>query len=260
MMVAPSDLFDQFSLAGKHAFITGASSGLGAHFAKVLSAAGASVGLAARRSDHLQHLADQIKGPAIPITMDVTDQDAIKQGLDAYFKAAGQWPDILINNAGIADPTGFLDAEEDQTDAVFATNQKSVFMMAQAMSKRWIDANTPGVIINIASIAGLRAMGGAASYAASKAAVIQMTKVQALELARHQIRVNAIAPGYFSTEINQGFLNSPQGEALIKRIPMRRAGDFQDLNGVILLLASDASAFMTGSIITIDGGHLCSSL
>ena len=259
-MTAPSDLFDAFNLAGKHAFITGASSGLGAHFAKVLSMAGASVGLAARRLDRLQDLADEINGLAIPIAMDVTDQTDIEQGLESYFKTSGQWPDILINNAGIADPTGFLDAEEDQTDAVFATNQKSVFMMTQALAKRWIDAGKPGVIINIASIAGMRPMGGAASYAASKAAVIQMTKTQALELARHQIRVNAIAPGYFSTEINQEFLNSPQGEALIKRIPMRRVGDYQDINGVILLLASDASAFMTGSIITIDGGHLCSSL
>ena len=259
-MTSTPQVFDAFNLAGKHAFITGASSGLGAHFANVLSEAGAHVGLAARRLNRLQDLADEINGTAIPIAMDVTDQTAIEQGLNAYFQVVGQWPDILVNNAGIADPTGFLDAQEDQTDAVFATNQKSVFMMAQAMAKRWIDAGKPGVIINIASIAGMRAMGGAASYAASKAAVIQMTKTQALELARHQIRVNAIAPGYFSTEINQGFLNSPQGEALIKRIPMRRAGDYQDLNGVILLLASDASAFMTGSIVTIDGGHLCSSL
>ena len=259
-MATPSDPSALFSLTHKHALITGASSGLGAHFAKVLSSAGANVGLAARRLDRLHDLAQTIGDTAVPIEMDVTDKGSIHNGLDAYVEATGHLPDILINNAGIADPTGFLAAEDDQTDAVFATNQKAVFSMAQAISRRWIDAAMPGVIINIASIAGLRPMGGAASYAASKAAVIHLTKVQALELARHQIRVNAIAPGYFSTEINQDFLNSPQGEGLIKRVPMRRVGQYQDLDGVVLLLASDASGFMTGSVITIDGGHLCASL
>ena len=256
---------DLFSLKGKYALITGASSGLGLHFAHVMAKAGANVGLAARRMDRLVENADRINhagydGRAFAIGLDVTDQSQINTAFDDFQNQTGRLPDILINNAGIADPTSFLHAEDQETDRVFDINQRAVFKIAQMMSRRWVAAGQPGCIINIASITGMRALGGAASYAASKAAVIHLTKVQALELAKHQIRVNAIAPGYFATDINQDFFATPAGEALIKRIPMRRVGAYQDLDGGILLLASDAGRFMTGTILTIDGGHLCSSL
>ena len=147
-----------------------------------------------------------------------------------------------------------------ETRKVFETNQTAVFSASQNLAQRWVDAKQGGVIVNIASIAGLRVMGGAAAYVASKAAVAHLTKVQALELARYGIRVNAIAPGYFETEINSGFLNSEAGQKLIKRIPMRRTGQPEDLEGLMLLLCSDRSSYMTGSVIPIDGGHLTTSL
>ncbi|MCE2517549.1 MAG: SDR family oxidoreductase [Alphaproteobacteria bacterium] len=247
-------------LTGQHAFITGASSGLGAHFAKVLSSAGATVGLAARRADKLAEVAATLDGPAHVIEMDVTAPDSIAAGLDAYLHSAGQLPDILINNAGIADPAGFLQADREKTQAVFATNQMAVMDVTQDLCRRWVANGQGGNVIHISSITGLRAVGGAAAYAASKAAVAHLTKIQALELARHQIRVNAIAPGYFATEINEDFLETDAGQALIKRIPMRRCGTRDDLNGALLLLASGMSAYMTGTVIPVDGGHLCSSL
>lgn len=249
-----------FTMTGKHVLITGASSGLGAHFAKTLAGAGATVGLAARRRDRLVSLADAIGGNAHIIEMDVTDPSSIAAGIDAYAAAAGQLPDTLINNAGIADPKGFLDAERQDTKAVFETNQMAVFDTAQDLARRWVAQGMAGNIINIASIAGERVIGGAAAYAASKAAVAHLTKVQAMELARHNIRVNAIAPGYFATEINADFLQSDAAQKLIKRVPMRRIGAFQDLDGVLLLLASEMSSYMTGAVIPVDGGHLCASL
>ncbi len=252
---------DFFSdLKGKRALITGASSGLGAHFAKTLIRHGAVVGLAARRLDRLNALATELGVNAHTVQMDVTDTSSIAIGFDEFEKQSGGMPDILINNAGMADPKGFLDAAPQDTQTVFDTNQTAVFNTAQNMSRRWIEANRGGVIINIASIAGLRVMGGAAAYVASKAAVAHLTKVQALELARYGIRANAIAPGYIETEINSGFLNSDAGAKLINRIPMRRTGQPEDLEGLILLLCSDRSAYMTGSVIPIDGGHLTTSL
>jgi NAD(P)-dependent dehydrogenase (short-subunit alcohol dehydrogenase family) len=253
-------MMQSFDLTGRHALVTGASSGLGAHFAKVLSAAGAEVGLAARRQTKLKAVSKTLTGPNHIIEMDVTNPDSITAGLEAYVTAAGHLPDVLVNNAGIADGTGFLEAKREKTEAVFATNQMAVFDVAQAMSRQWVDAGRGGSIINITSIMGMRAAGGAAAYATSKAAVEHLTKIQALELARYQIRVNAIAPGYFETEMNDGFLASRAGKAMIERVPMRRAGELQDLDGVLLLLASDMSAYMTGAVIPVDGGHLCSGL
>ena len=263
-MTTDSDYY--FSdLKGKRALITGASSGLGIHFAKTLSSHGVIVGLAARRADRLQTLADQINadsanGTAHPITIDVTIDETIKAGFDQFENVSGGRPDILINNAGIADPKGFLEASPEDTKQVFDTNQTAVFSTSQEIARRWVLAEQGGVIVNIASIAGLRVMGGAAAYVASKAAVAHLTKVQALELARYGIRANAIAPGYFETEINRAFLKSDAGQKLIKRIPMRRTGQPEDLEGLILLLCSERSSYMTGSIIPIDGGHLTTSL
>lgn len=254
-MPAPS-----FNLTGKRALITGASSGLGAHFAATLSAAGAVVGLAARRGEKLSDLANQLPNESHVIPMDVTDPSSISAGIDGFISASGGLPDLLINNAGIADPVGFLHAERKDTEAVFATNQLAVFDVSQILCRKWVDAGHPGNVINISSITGEHAVGGAAAYAASKAAVAHLTKVMALELARHQIRVNAIAPGYFATEMNEEFLASDAGKALIKRVPMRRSGQLEDLDGLLLLLASDLSSYMTGTVIPVDGGHLCRSL
>lgn len=249
-----------FDLRGKLALVTGASSGLGRHFASTLARAGAEVGIAARRRDRLIKMAEEAEGRMIPVEMDVTDPGSVAAGLDALAAEAGCPVSILVNNAGIADATPFLEAERKNTEAVFATNQMAVFEVAQAFSRRLVESGVGGSIINIASIAGIRAMGGAAAYAASKAAVAHMTRVQALELARYGIRANAIAPGYFETELNQGFLKSDAGQALVRRIPMRRTGEAQELDGLLLLLASERGSYITGAVIPVDGGHLSSSL
>ena len=249
-----------FRLDGRIALITGASSGLGQRFARVMIEAGATVGIAARRRDRLDELASTLGPAAIPLTMDVTDPASISAGLDALEASAGGRATVIVNNAGIADPNGFLKAQRSDTEAVFATNQMAVFDVAQQAARRMIEHGDSGSIINISSITGLRAVGGAASYAASKAAVAHLTKVQALECARHGIRVNALAPGYIATDMNADFLASDAGAALIRRIPLQRSGTAQDLDGALLLLAGDAGAFITGAVLPVDGGHLAASL
>lgn len=168
--------------------------------------------------------------------------------------------DILVNNAGIAREGQLLDLSEDDWDAVLDTNAKGIFLMTQAVARAMQARGVGGSIINIASILGLRQGGMVASYAASKAAAIQFTKVSALELARFGIRVNAIAPGYVATDLNAEFFESDAGRAMIKRIPQRRLGELEDLDGPLLLLASASSSYMTGSVIEVDGGHLVGSL
>lgn len=248
----------EINLSGKTALVTGASSGLGAHFAKVLARAGAHVFLAARRSESLASLADEIVaagGLAEAITLDVSSAHSIS--LNAQFFAE---VDILVNNAGVTREGPMLDMSEEDWDAVMDTNAKGIFLMTQAVASAMKAREVGGSIVNIASILGLRQGGMVSSYAASKAAAIQFTKVAALELARFGIRVNAIAPGYIRTDLNSEFFASDAGRALIKRIPQRRLGALEDLDGALLLLASDASSFMTGSVIEVDGGHLVSSL
>lgn len=255
-------LTDFFGLAGTVALVTGASSGLGAHFARVLAGAGCTVGLAARRAERLEALAGEISaagGQAIALGMDVTEPGSVEAGLDALTAEAGA-PAILVNNAGMAPGARFLDAEDADTDAVFELNQRAAWRVAQGFCRRLVDAGQGGAVVNIASITGLRPVGGAAAYAVSKAAVVQMTQVMALELARHRIRVNALAPGYIDTDLNRAFLASEAGQRLVKRIPMRRTGRLQDLDGALLLLASERSAFMTGAVIPVDGGHLVAGL
>ncbi len=254
--------FGYFGLEGQIALVTGASSGLGMHFAQTLAAAGCTVGLAARRGDKLRSLAEQIEaqdGTAIVLEMDVTDAASVDAGLERLTEIAGT-PTILVNNAGTAAPASFLEATPDETAQVFALNQNAPWQVAQSVCRRLVEAKLGGSIINIASITGLRTLGGAASYVVSKAALVQMTKVLALELARHDIRVNAIAPGYFATDLNRDFLESDAGQKIIRRVPMRRSGNLEDLDGALLLLASNRSRFMTGSIIPVDGGHLVSGL
>lgn len=251
-------LFSRFRLDGKRALITGASSGFGAHFAQLLSAAGADVVLAARRADKLAGLqkALQAKGRrASSVSMDVGSRDSVLAGFDQIGTC-----DIVINNAGITVTRALLDQTEEDWDSVIDTNLKGCWLVATEAARRLRSAEKPGAIVNVASILGERVAAGVAPYAISKAAVIQATKVMALELARYQIRVNALLPGYVVTDLNRDFLESEAGEKLRSRIPTRRFGDINDLDGPLLLLCSEAGTGMTGSCVTVDHGHLLSSL
>ena len=254
--------FDRSVLKGKVALVTGASSGLGRHFASVLANAGASVGLAARRTDALQALAADIAsagGKAAVARLDVTDSKSIAAAVAAVESDLGPI-DILVNNSGTSVPKGVLEQTEKDWDDVVDVNLKGAFLMATEVARRMRDRGQGGSIINIESILSFRQAGHVAPYAASKAGLTQLTRTMALELARIGIRVNGIAPGYFATEINHGFFDTEPGQALIRRIPQRRVGQYEDLDGPLLLLASDASRYMTGSTLVVDGGHLCSSL
>ena len=247
-----------FNLTGKTALVTGASSGLGSHFAKCLGKAGAAVVLAARRADRLQSLQAELAKASIEaraVELDVTSGDAVAAALDA----AGPI-DILVNNAGITIVKPALEMPEKDWDAVVDTNLRGAWLMAQGAAKRWVGDKRPGVIVNIGSILGLRTIGQVAPYNASKAGLIHLTQVLAMEWARYRIRVNAICPGYIETEMNSDFWKTPGGQRLIERIPQRRIGQPEHLDGALLLLASDAGEFMTGSVVTVDGGHTVNSL
>lgn len=246
-------------LCGQRALVTGASStGFGAHFARTLVRAGAEVVVAARRMEPLEALAAEIVsggGRARAVAMDVTDAASVA----AAFEAAGA-VDVLVNNAGVERSGRVLDIDEAAWDHVFDVNVKGMWLAATEAARRMKDAGRGGSIINIASITGHRGAGGVAPYSVSKAAVLHMTRQLAWGLARDGIRVNSISPGYFETELNRDFLRSERGEALRGRIAMRRFGAFSDLDGALLLLASPSSAFMTGSDIVVDGGHLLTPL
>lgn len=253
---------DPFALAGHVALVTGASSGLGAHFARVLAGAGARVAVAARRVDKLAAIAASaaVKNTKITaVAMDVTDAKSVAHAFAAAENALGTVT-VVVNNAGLVVAKPALDQSEADWDSVIDTNLKGAWLLAQEAARRMVAAKKNGTIINIASVLGVRVAGGVAPYAVSKAGLIQMTKALALEWARHGIRVNALAPGYIETDLNRDFLNSDAGQAMMKRIPQRRFGRVEDLDGPLLLLASDASRYMTGAVVAVDGGHLVSSL
>ena len=251
---------DRFDLTGKVALVTGASGGLGLHFAHTLAEAGAKVALAARRMEQLEANVAAIGGDAsIAVAMDVTDPDSVDRGMAEVAERLGP-AGIVVNNSGVTATRSALDLAADEWDRIMDTILKGAWLVARAAARRLIEARLPGSIINIASILGFRVAGHVAPYAASKAGLVQLTQALALEWARHRIRVNAIAPGYIETDLNRDFFASNPGKALIARIPQRRLGQIGDLDGALLLLASDASAYMTGSSIVVDGGHLQSSL
>jgi NAD(P)-dependent dehydrogenase (short-subunit alcohol dehydrogenase family) len=241
------------------ALVTGASGGLGGHFARVLHGAGASVALAARRVDAVAAAATALGERAMAVALDVTDAASIAAALDAIEARFGTC-DLLVNNAGIAVTRPFLDQSEAEWDQVMDVDLRGAFVTAQEAARRMVAAGVPGAIVNIASILGARVIPGVASYSAAKAGLVHLTRQMAVELARHRIRVNAIAPGYVTTDINRDFFASEAGQALIRRIPQRRLGTLDDLTGPLLLLASAAGAHMTGSVVTVDGGHSVNSL
>ena len=256
------DIANKFSLVGKIALVTGASGGLGKHFAEILAGAGATVAVGARRVEKVKEVVSGITatgGKAIAVNLDVSDRASIIGAFDEIEEKVGT-VNICVNNAGISGRDSALDTSDDGWDEVFSTNLKGTWMVTQETTKRLVAKSIGGSIINIASILGERVMPGVLTYTVSKAGVVQLTKALALEWARHNIRINAIAPGYVETDLNRALLQSDMGKKIIQRIPQRRTGELSDLDGPLLLLASDASAFMTGVILPVDGGHLVSSL
>jgi 3-oxoacyl-[acyl-carrier protein] reductase len=252
--MTPPSLFD---LSGDVALVTGASSGLGRRFALVLARNGAKVILVARRKERLDTLAREIGadgGEALPVAADVADRAEIARAFDNGEATFGPVT-VLINNAGVARPSSFLGMREDAWRQTLDVNLDAVVMTAQEGARRMVAARG-GAIVNIASILSFGVQKGNLAYAVSKAAVLQATRAMALELAPKGVRVNAIAPGYFSTEINAEYLASPQGEAMARAVPMGRFGAEGELDGALLLLASRAGSFITGATIVVDGGHM----
>jgi 3-oxoacyl-[acyl-carrier protein] reductase len=247
-----------FDVGKETILITGASQGLGRQFARVLAGNGAAVVLAARQVAKLKSLEDEIRakgGRAAAVQMDVTDTASITKAVDAAEAALGPVT-VLVNNAGIAVERLAVEQTEADWDAVIGANLKGAYFTATEVARRMIARKQEGNIVNIASVLGFGVMKFVSPYTISKAGIVQATKAMALELAGNNIRVNALAPGYIDTEMNHEFWATPGGERLIKRIPQRRVGAESDLDGAILLLASQASRYMTGSVITVDGGFL----
>jgi 3-oxoacyl-[acyl-carrier protein] reductase len=249
-----SSLFD---LSGETALVTGASSGLGRRFAAVLAAQGANIVALARRKERLDTLTREIAekgGKAIAIAADIGDRSRIAKAFDQAEAEFGR-VSVLVNNAGITRPSAFLAMAEEDWRATLDINLDAVIFTAQEAARRM--ANTGGgAIVNIASILSLGVQKGNLAYVVSKAAVAQATRAMALELAAKGVRVNAIAPGFFTTEMTEDYLATPQGQGMLRAIPMRRFGEEGELDGALLLLASRAGSFMTGATVVVDGGHV----
>lgn len=246
-----------FSLKKRVAFVSGASSGLGLHMAEVLAEAGAAVVLAARRRGLIDAAVADFtsKGyQAYGVDLDVTRAEAIAAAFNAAEEKSGASVDVLINNAGILYAETFLRQEEAQVSNIFDTNLKGAFLVAQEAGRRMSKAGA-GSIVNIASTAGLRAGATMASYGASKAALMHLTRIAALELAGKGVRVNTLCPGNFDSDMQKVFEEKGFTETLLRRTPQQRFGKPGDLDGALLLLASDAGRYMTGTVVTVDGGQ-----
>lgn len=247
---------------GRVALVTGASSGIGEHLALLLARRGYRLALAARRVANLSTTADCCRAAGATevetFSMDVMSAAGIEGTMETIASRFGR-VDLLVNNAGIAGGAMALDTSVEQFDAIMATNVRGAWLVATAVA-RLMRNSGGGDIVNIASILGLRVANAVAPYAMSKAAVIQMTRALALEWARHEIRINALAPGYIETELNSSFFATEAGQAMVRRIPQRRLGQLSDLDAPFLLLATGASRYLTGAVLTVDGGHHISSL
>jgi NAD(P)-dependent dehydrogenase (short-subunit alcohol dehydrogenase family) len=250
---------DMFSLKDRVALVTGASSGLGVQFARALADNGAAVALVARRTERLAETKKAIEaagGRAVAIEADVTDRAAMARAFEAAEKAFDTVT-ILVNNAGIAQaPARVTEVSPEEWRKVLGVDLDALFFWAQEAARRMLAAKKQGAIVNIASVLALGVSKGTAAYAVAKAAVVQTTKALALELAFKGVRVNAIAPGWFVTEINDEYLSGEAGAAIKRDIPMGRFGQEGDLDGALLLLASDAGSYITGATLVVDGGQV----
>lgn len=245
-----------FSLDGRTVLVTGASSGLGRHFALTLARAGADVSVAARRLDKLQEVVSRIEKigrRAVAVEMDVTDGEGIHRAVEQAEHVLGPIH-VLVNNAGVALPKPVLENDENDWDYIVGTNLKGAFFVAREVARHMVERGQGGNIINNASAVAFKVSKGLATYGAAKAGLVHLTQSLALELARDNIRVNALAPGYVETDMNRSFFKSGAGEKVVERIPCKRVGELSELDGPLLLLASDASKYMTGSVIVVDGG------
>jgi len=252
----------ELTLTGRNALVTGANGGLGSHFAETLAAAGANVAIAARRVDSLRPVRESLARHGVKVEsvpLDVTDPASVAAAFEQASSALGPIT-VVINNAGVAITKPLLEQTEDDWQQVIEVNLNGAWRVAQAAARHMVQNAQGGSIVNIGSILGLRVSAQVPSYAASKGAIVQLTKAMALELARHRIRVNALAPGYVETAMNRDFFATDAGQALVKRIPQRRVGTPAELDAALLLLASDAGSYMTGSVLTVDGGHVIGSL
>jgi NAD(P)-dependent dehydrogenase (short-subunit alcohol dehydrogenase family) len=250
-------------LKNRRVLVTGASSGLGSHFARLAARCGAKVVIGARRKDRLDALALELQSLGSPhvtaLQLDVASETSVTQAFDEI-AASGDALDVVVNNAGISAGAKALTQPIAQFDEIMAINLRGVWLVACEAARRWTAAGRGGSIVNIASIQGERVAPGISAYSTSKAGVVHMTKSLAMEWARHGIRVNTIEPGYIHTDLTDQMWDTPYGAELIKRIPMRRLGRPEELDGALLLLATEAGSWMTGAAIAVDGGHLCSPL
>jgi NAD(P)-dependent dehydrogenase (short-subunit alcohol dehydrogenase family) len=246
-----------FDLTGDVALVTGASSGIGRHFAELLAAAGAKVALAARRVDRLAEAGRDIAaagGESLPISLDVTRSESVAAAVAKAEAELGPLT-ILVNNAGVVVSKPLFEHTEADWDYVVDTNLKGAWLVAREFAHHLVGLKRPGRIINISSVLGTRTIGRVPAYCAAKAGLTHLTHVLAMELARYGILVNALAPGYVETDFNRAFFQTETGKALISRIPLKRLGQTEDLDGAMLLLASPAGAYLTGAVIAVDGGH-----
>ena len=246
-----------FSVRERTALVTGASDGLGRNFALALAQAGANVIVAARRIDRLNRLVNDIQaagGQALAVSMDVSQPASVQQAF-AYLDAQRWRADILVNNAGLGLQTRWLDTQESDWERLLQTNLLGADRVARAFCQRLIDVGQPGTVIHVSSVLGLTSQAITAAYGSSKAALIHLTKKMAVELARHNITVNCIAPGMFRTAMVDEFARSPRGEAYLKMNLSRRVGEPEELVGTLLYLASPAAAYVNGVVIPVDGGN-----